>query len=116
MDADSFLAAFALNTSVREHAPLTETDRRRCHGDVRFGPDTSPVRTRHAAQCYTYALSSAQGSPSITYTMAHMWGEVRAPNYEQFTERDTPAWFKNAKFGIFVHWGYVNNVRSGSVY
>jgi hypothetical protein len=38
--------------------------------------------------------------------MAHMWGEVRAPNYQQFAERKTPTWFKNAKFGIFVHWGY----------
>jgi alpha-L-fucosidase len=39
--------------------------------------------------------------------MAHMWGEVRAPNYQQFAERKTPTWFKNAKFGIFVHWGLV---------
>lgn len=37
--------------------------------------------------------------------MAHIWATHRAPNYERFAEREKPNWFKDAKLGIFVHWG-----------
>ena len=27
------------------------------------------------------------------------------PNWESLDSRPTPEWFKDAKFGIFIHWG-----------
>jgi len=27
------------------------------------------------------------------------------PNWESLDKRPTPAWFQDAKFGIFIHWG-----------
>ena len=27
------------------------------------------------------------------------------PTWESLDKRETPAWFSNAKFGIFIHWG-----------
>ena len=27
------------------------------------------------------------------------------PNWESLSERETPQWFQDAKFGIFIHWG-----------
>ena len=27
------------------------------------------------------------------------------PNWESINKRETPAWFSDAKFGIFIHWG-----------
>ena len=27
------------------------------------------------------------------------------PNWESLAARETPQWFKDAKFGIFIHWG-----------
>src|SRR5690606_1973591 len=28
-----------------------------------------------------------------------------SPNWESLDQRATPAWFEDAKFGIFIHWG-----------
>lgn len=28
-----------------------------------------------------------------------------APDWESIDKRPTPAWFDEAKFGIFIHWG-----------
>ena len=30
---------------------------------------------------------------------------IYQPTWESLDTRPTPAWFKNAKFGIFIHWG-----------
>ena len=30
---------------------------------------------------------------------------VFEPNWESLNSRETPAWFRDAKFGIFIHWG-----------
>jgi len=27
------------------------------------------------------------------------------PNWESLDKRETPEWWKDAKFGIFIHWG-----------
>jgi alpha-L-fucosidase len=27
------------------------------------------------------------------------------PDWESIDKRPVPAWFENAKFGIFIHWG-----------
>ena len=32
-------------------------------------------------------------------------GQTYQPNWESLDRRPTPAWFINAKFGIFIHWG-----------
>ena len=32
-------------------------------------------------------------------------GKEYAPNWESLDSRETPEWFKDAKFGIFIHWG-----------
>ena len=32
-------------------------------------------------------------------------GEKYAPNWNSLDLRETPEWFKDAKFGIFIHWG-----------
>src|SRR5947209_16670689 len=32
-------------------------------------------------------------------------GEVYRPTWESLDRRPTPAWFEEAKFGIFIHWG-----------
>lgn len=29
---------------------------------------------------------------------------IYQPTWESLDTRPTPAWFKNAKFGIFIHW------------
>ena len=29
-----------------------------------------------------------------------------APNLESLEQHPVPAWFDNAKLGIFIHWGY----------
>ena len=29
------------------------------------------------------------------------------PNWSSLDSRETPQWFKDAKFGIFIHWGFI---------
>ncbi|MCS2496198.1 alpha-L-fucosidase [Bacteroides fragilis] len=29
------------------------------------------------------------------------------PDWESIDKRPVPAWFENAKFGIFIHWDYI---------
>ena len=48
----------------------------------------------------------------LTFSLLLMWvaGAVYAqkkyqPNWESLDTRPTPAWFADAKFGIFIHWG-----------
>lgn len=36
---------------------------------------------------------------------ADLIGYPYAPNWDSLDQRQTPAWFQDAKFGIFVHWG-----------
>lgn len=36
---------------------------------------------------------------SVTYTQSY------EPSWSSLDKRETPAWFKDAKFGIFIHWG-----------
>ena len=56
-------------------------------------------------------------------------GKEYDPNWSSLDSRPTPQWFKDAKFGIFIHWGlysvpawgpkgsyaewYLNGLRSG---
>ncbi|QOY87082.1 alpha-L-fucosidase [Paludibaculum fermentans] len=34
-----------------------------------------------------------------------VFGQTYQPNWESIDKRPTPAWFQDAKFGIFIHWG-----------
>src|SRR6202453_2992959 len=36
---------------------------------------------------------------------ASMPAQTYQPNWESIDKRPTPAWFSDAKFGIFIHWG-----------
>ncbi|MBL7739682.1 MAG: alpha-L-fucosidase [Chitinophagaceae bacterium] len=35
----------------------------------------------------------------------HVSGQPYLPSWESLDKRPTPMWFKDAKFGIFIHWG-----------
>ena len=41
---------------------------------------------------------------TISFTMI-LNGKDYAPNWNSIDSRETPEWFKDAKFGIFIHWG-----------
>ena len=36
---------------------------------------------------------------------ASLLAQTYEPNWESVDKRATPAWFSDAKFGIFIHWG-----------
>ena len=36
---------------------------------------------------------------------ATLWAQPYQPTWESLDKRPTPAWFTDAKFGIFIHWG-----------
>ena len=36
------------------------------------------------------------------------------PNWDSIDKRPTPAWFSDAKFGIFIHWGVYSVAGFGS--
>jgi alpha-L-fucosidase len=38
-------------------------------------------------------------------TMRQLNGQTYQPNWPSVDTRETPAWWSNAKFGIFIHWG-----------
>jgi alpha-L-fucosidase len=39
------------------------------------------------------------------FLAAGLAAQTYQPNWESLDKRPTPAWFTNAKFGIFIHWG-----------
>ncbi|TVR14030.1 MAG: alpha-L-fucosidase [Balneolaceae bacterium] len=39
--------------------------------------------------------------PKKNMLMAQTW----SPNWDSITKHETPEWFRDAKFGIFIHWG-----------
>ena len=38
------------------------------------------------------------------------------PDWESLKEYDTPEWFKDAKFGMWAHWGFQSNPQAGNWY
>ena len=42
--------------------------------------------------------------PSFTVP-ARLAAQTYQPNWDSLDKRPTPAWFTDAKFGIFIHWG-----------
>jgi alpha-L-fucosidase len=41
----------------------------------------------------------------VLLAVPNLFGRSFAPNWESVDKRPTPAWFTEAKFGIFIHWG-----------
>ena len=41
----------------------------------------------------------------IVLAGAGLWGQRYEPSWESVDKRPLPAWFGDAKFGIFIHWG-----------
>ena len=39
--------------------------------------------------------------------MGSMSAQSYQPTWESIDKRPTPAWFGDAKFGIFIHWGHI---------
>jgi len=45
-------------------------------------------------------------SLALSYGLTcHLLGQKYEPTWESVDKRPTPAWFSDAKFGIFIHWG-----------
>lgn len=44
-------------------------------------------------------LATALGSAPLLSAQPY------APTWESIDRRPTPAWFQDARFGIFIHWG-----------
>jgi alpha-L-fucosidase len=42
---------------------------------------------------------------SLLFITLHLDAQQYQPNWESLDQRSTPQWFKDAKFGIFIHWG-----------
>ena len=41
----------------------------------------------------------------LLYTSLHSQAQNYQPDWESLDKRPTPQWFKDSKFGIFIHWG-----------
>jgi len=41
----------------------------------------------------------------ICWCSVTAWSQTYQPNWESLDSRPVPQWFKDAKFGIFIHWG-----------
>jgi alpha-L-fucosidase len=56
--------------------------------------------------------------PLLLLPLLRPWGVTRAlsydPTWESLDRRPLPAWFDQAKFGIFIHWGVFSVPSFGS--
>ena len=41
----------------------------------------------------------------LCLSVSGLFGQTYQPTWESIDRRPTPAWFTDAKFGIFIHWG-----------
>ena len=41
----------------------------------------------------------------LLYISLHSQAQIYQPDWESLDKRPTPQWFKDSKFGIFIHWG-----------
>src|SRR2546430_9703540 len=41
----------------------------------------------------------------LCLSSAPLFAQTYQPNWDSVDKRPTPAWFSDAKFGIFIHWG-----------
>src|SRR5256714_12870954 len=41
----------------------------------------------------------------LVHSLISLSAQTYQPNWESLDRRPTPAWFTDAKFGIFIHWG-----------
>jgi alpha-L-fucosidase len=43
---------------------------------------------------------------TIHLSFVHGWSQTKySPDWTSLDARSAPQWFKDAKFGIFIHWG-----------
>ncbi len=42
---------------------------------------------------------------SLSFLIAPLLAQTYQPTWDSVDKRPTPAWFGDAKFGIFIHWG-----------
>jgi len=55
-----------------------------------------------------FSCNSADVGAILDSDLPENWAEVKAdyqPNWDSIDSREIPTWFKDAKFGIFIHWG-----------
>ncbi|KAL9110762.1 MAG: hypothetical protein Q9227_004754 [Pyrenula ochraceoflavens] len=52
----------------------------------------------------TVVLSASNVSVSFTFNATYGIADYQ-PTYESIYTHETPSWYNNAKFGIFIHWG-----------
>lgn len=52
----------------------------------------------------TAILTGAGVNASYTFEATYRVGEYK-PTYKAIYTHESPSWYNNAKFGIFVHWG-----------
>jgi alpha-L-fucosidase len=41
----------------------------------------------------------------LILAVGYTYGQTYQPNWESLDKRDSPKWYRDAKFGIFIHWG-----------
>ena len=41
----------------------------------------------------------------LFFFYSYSYSQTYQPTWESIDKRPTPQWFKDAKFGIFIHWG-----------
>ena len=68
------------------------------NGNVRFTP-TATGSLIPLTSLLLAALLPSLSSPSRTAAQTY------EPTWESLDGRPIPAWFEDAKFGIFIHWG-----------
>jgi alpha-L-fucosidase len=51
------------------------------------------------------ALRVIAGAFLLSISLRCGWAQTYQPTWESVDKRATPAWFSDAKFGIFIHWG-----------
>ena len=66
-------------------------------------PASSPIRRSGALKLATAASLAA----FLMFLLLPAQGAAQTyqPNWDSIDKRPTPAWFTDAKFGIFIHWG-----------
>ena len=42
---------------------------------------------------------------AVLFTAQSLYSQTYQPTWESIDSRPVPAWFEDAKFGIFIHWG-----------
>jgi alpha-L-fucosidase len=95
-------------SSVGQIAVQNATIKRLAPGDqstVQIGVQNTPNTPLGQAGSATI-LVSGSSVPTASYTFNATYGIAPyQPTYESIYEHESPQWYNNAKYGIFIHWG-----------